>query len=766
MIKAVSRIDPPGPVAEGDHVTGLVERVTYHSEESGFAVLKVKVRGQRELVTVVGTLPSVSAGEWLDARGRWVIDAQHGRQLRADALRTSRPDTPEGIERYLGSGTVKGIGPHLAGRLVGAFGRDVFRVVEEEPERLREVEGIGPVRQGRIVGAWREQRVVREIMVFLHSHGVSTSRAFRIFKTYGEAAIETVQHDPYRLARDVRGIGFVTADIIAERLGIDRHSELRARAGVEHVLAELTDDGHCAFPRDALLTRAAAMLEIPQPIVADAVEHELSSGRLVAGRDDRGGLLVYLAALHAAEVRVARSLVRLAGGRHPCPPIDVARAVAWVEGRTGITLAPAQRTALELATRAPLLVITGGPGVGKTTLVRSIVAVLLAKGLRVELAAPTGRAAKRLAEATGAGARTIHRLLAVDPSSGRFRHDAEHPLEGDVFIVDETSMIDLPLADHLLRAIPRGAALVLVGDVDQLPSVGPGCVLRDIIASGVAPVCRLTEVFRQAATSAIVTNAHRINRALLPVYPRSRAEATGGDEFFFVEAAEPAHAVELVVRMVKESIPRRFGLDPRDDVQVLTPMQRGELGARNLNLVLQAALNPAGASVQRFGWTFRVGDKVMQLENDYDKEVFNGDIGRIGAIDELARELDVRFDGRAVTYAFDELDELAPAYATTVHKAQGSEYPAVVVPVHTQHYPLLQRNLLYTAVTRGRHLVVLVGTRQALSIAVRRADAGTRITTLARRLVEAAKAARLSVGPREAVDRLPRAAEPEPPYDA
>jgi exodeoxyribonuclease V alpha subunit len=734
--------DDASPEQPLDHVTGVIERVTFHNEESGFCVLRVRVRGRQVPFTVVGTAPRVAEGEWLDARGRWVVDARHGQQLRAVELRTTAPDTPLGIETYLSSKAVRGIGPALAARLVKAFGVDVFRVIEEEPDRLREVDGIGPGRQAMIAAAWHEQKAVREIMVFLHSHGVSATRAFRIFKTYGEAAIETVQHDPYCLARDIRGIGFLTADRIAERLGVDRHSELRARAGLEWVLQELTNDGHCAYPRTDLVERAAGMLEMPAEIVAAALQRSIAEGRLVRRDSGGGGELVYLAGLDLAERSLASNLVALASGRHPCPRIDLDAAVLWVERQRGITLAPAQRSALALATTVKVLVITGGPGVGKTTLVDAIVRVLTAKKLRVELCAPTGRAAKRLAEATGHEAKTIHRLLAVDPATGAFRHTPDHPLELDVLVADETSMIDLPLAHHLVRAVPRHAAMVLVGDVDQLPSVGPGCVLRDVIDSGAVPVCRLTEVFRQAAESAIIANAHRVNTGLPPLLPER--VAPHASDFYAVAIDEPTRAIETLVKLVTAAIPRRFGLRTLDDIQVLTPMQRGELGARNLNQVLQRTLNPAGPSVERFGWTFRLGDKVMQVENDYERDVFNGDIGRITAVDAEERQLVVRFDDRDVPYRFDELDELALAYAVTIHKAQGSEYPAVVVPLHTQHYPLLQRNLLYTAITRGRRLVVLLTSRKALAIAVNRADAGARFTTLRERLLDAA--ARLPAG--------------------
>jgi exodeoxyribonuclease V alpha subunit len=728
-----------------DQVTGLVERVTFHSPESGFAVLQVQEKGRRDLTTVVGTVPEVRPGEWVDARGWWVVDRVHGRQLKAQALTASPPNTPEGMARYLASGLVKGVGPKTAERLVEKFGVGVFDVIEHHPKRLSEVPGIGKGRQVKITAAWNDQRAVREIMVFLHSHGVSTGRAFRIHKAYGANSIQKVKEDPYRLARDIWGIGFKSADQIAASLGIPRHSDLRARAGVEHALSELTDEGHCAFPRGGLVDRAAGMLGIPRDIIEAAVAHGVENGRLVEGGPDAAGEpLVYLVALDMAERRLAANLVALAAGKHPCPPVDVAKAIAWVEGKAaatgkpGITLAAAQRAAVEQAVVSKVMVITGGPGVGKTTLVNSVVQIFKAKGLKVVLCAPTGRAAKRLTETTGQPATTIHRLLAFDPTTADFKHDQDNPLEGDVFVVDETSMVDLTLAHKTVRAIPPAAALVLVGDVDQLPPVGPGSVLRDVIDSGAVPVCRLTEVFRQAAESAIIANAHRVNKGLMPVFPGKLAEGEKPADFYFVEAEEPDAGVDAILRLVRDSIPRRFGLHPLDDVQVLSPMQRGFLGARNLNLALQAALNPTGPSVERYGWTFRVGDKVMQTVNDYDKDVFNGDIGRVAAIDTDEQELAVTFDGRDVIYDLKELDELSLSYAATVHKSQGSEYPAVVVPIHTQHYTLLQRNLLYTAMTRGKKLVVLVGTKKAVALAVKRGEEGRRVTTLARRLRDAA----------------------------
>jgi exodeoxyribonuclease V alpha subunit len=685
----------------------------------------------------VGTLPNVTAGEWLEAKGQWIIDRQHGRQFKADHLQVTQPNTVHGIEKYLGSGLIKGIGAQFASRLVEAFGLDVFDVIEKQPDRLQRVEGIGPIRRKRITEAWKDQKSVREIMVFLHSHGVGTNRAFRIYKTYGDEALEKVRENPYCLARDVWGIGFRTADEIASKMGVSRDSELRARAGVEYALQELTEDGHCTYPRDELIKRASMLLEIREDKINEAIIKETAAGTLtehVFG----GERLVYLAALDTAEQFLARDLIRLARAPHPCLSIDVPKALVWVEDRLRIRLAKAQREALQEAARAKAMVITGGPGVGKTTLVNSIVKIFEAKGLRIRLAAPTGRAAKRLSEATGNEATTIHRLLEFEPRTGKFKHHQKNPLRGDLFILDETSMIDLILAYQLIRAIPEHAALILVGDVDQLPSVGPGNVLRDIIDSRVIPVQKLDQIFRQAAESSIITNAHRINAGELPVWPETRDSIASKADFYFVPCSEPEKGVQIIQRLVKERIPGRFGFDPFNDIQVLTPMQRGDLGARNLNLVLQSMLNPSEAGVSRYGYRFDTGDKVMQIVNNYDKDVFNGDIGILGQIRPEDRELVVHFEDRRVLYDFEELDELVLSYATTIHKSQGSEYPCVVIPIHTQHYILLQRNLLYTAVTRGKKLVVLVGTTKALSIAIKTVEARKRITTLRERLVNLA----------------------------
>ena len=716
--------NPPSP--EREMLAGAVERVTFHSEESGFCVLRVKARGHRELVTVVGHAAVVAAGEWITASGEWVNDRTYGPQFRSGFMKATAPTSIEGIERYLGSGMIRGIGPVYARKLVRAFGERVFDVIEADPERLREVDGIGPVRAERITGAWAEQKAVREIMMFLHGHGVGTARAVRIFKTYGADAVQVMSENPYRLARDIRGIGFKTADAIAMRLGIGTTAMIRIRAGVGHALTEAMDDGHCGLPAEELLPMAAALLNAPEDLVRAAIDEELAAGSVVA---DRVGdtPCIFLAGLHRAEQGIADRLRRIAAEMLPWPRFDPDKALPWIERRTGLTLAPSQSAAVRLALSSKVLVVTGGPGVGKTTIVNAILRILAAKGARLLLCAPTGRAARRMTETSGFEARTIHRLLEVDPMSGGFRRDADHPVDCDLLVVDEASMVDVPLMHALLKAVPDHAALLIVGDIDQLPSVGPGQVLADVIGSGAVPVVRLTEVFRQAAKSRIIVNAHRINAGAVPDFDRPDGES----DFYFVPADDPESAVPKVLELVRTRIPRRFGLDPVRDIQVLCPMNRGGVGARSLNIELQTALNPAGErKVERFGRTFAPGDKVMQIENDYDKDVYNGDIGRIDDVDPELGEVTARFDGRAVVYGFGELDALVPAYATTIHKSQGSEYPAVVIPLMTQHYVMLQRNLLYTGVTRGKRLVVLVGQRKAVAIAVKAASGRRRWSKL------------------------------------
>lgn len=724
----------PGGADGGREVlAGLVERVTFHSPDTGFCVLRVKARGHRDLVTVVGHAAVISAGEWVTASGDWVNDRTHGRQFRAQFLRASPPASVEGIERYLASGMIRGIGPAYARRIVRAFGERVFDVIEAEPARLQEVGGIGALRAARITAAWAEQKAVREIMVFLHAHGVGTARAVRIYKTYGADAVQVMSENPYRLARDIRGIGFRTADAIAMRLGIAKTAMVRVRAGISYALTEAMDEGHCGLPAAELLPLATGLLEVPDELVRTALDLELADGTVVA--DTVGGTgCVFLAGLHRAERAIARRIAALCAAPLPWEAVDADRALPWIEERSGIALAATQADAVRLALRSKVTVITGGPGVGKTTIINAILRILAARRVRLLLCAPTGRAAKRMSEATGLEARTIHRLLEVDPSSGGFRRDADNPLECDLLVVDEASMVDVLLMQALTRAVPDRAAMLVVGDIDQLPSVGPGQVLADLIASGAVPVVRLTEVFRQAAGSRIITNAHAINRGAMPDLSRP----DGDSDFYFVPADDPEAAVRRIVELVRTRIPRRFGLHPVRDIQVLCPMNRGGVGARSLNVELQAALNPSPErKVERFGWTFAPGDKVMQVENDYDKEVYNGDIGYIESVDPDEGELVASFDGRPVGYGLGELDALVPAYAVTIHKSQGSEYPAVVIPVTTQHYTMLQRNLLYTGVTRGKRLVVLVGQRQAVAIAVRNVSGRRRWTKLAEWLAAA-----------------------------
>ena len=696
-------------------LAGLVERVTFHSQESGFCVLRIKARGHRDLVTTVGHAAMISAGEWVTASGVWINDRTHGLQFKAQFLRTSAPSSIDGIEKYLGSGMIRGIGAVYAKRLVKMFGKDVFDIIEATPERLREVEGIGPKRADKITSGWADQKVIREIMVFLHQHGVGTARAVRIFKTYGTDAVQVMSENPYQMAKDIRGIGFRTADMIAEKLGIEKTAMIRVRAGISFALSEAMGDGHCGLPRAALIGLAGKLLEVPTDLIESALREELTAETVTADTVGEADC-IFLTGLYMAERSIADQLKRIQRGALPWPVIDADKALPWIEQKTGLSLAESQAEAIRLAVKSKTMVITGGPGVGKTTIVNSILRILAAKSVDLLLCAPTGRAAKRMTEATGMEAKTIHRMLEFDPKAFCFKRNEENPLDCDLLVIDESSMVDVMLMQSLLKAVPSNAALLIVGDIDQLPSVGPGQVLADIIDSGAVPVMRLTEVFRQAAQSKIITTAHAINAGRMPDLAPPEDEA----DFYFVPAADPEQAVSRIVELVGKRIPNRFGFDPIKDIQVLCPMNRGGVGARSLNIELQAALNPAGdKKVERFGWTFAPGDKVMQIENDYDKDVYNGDIGMIEDIDMVEGEVVVDFEGRSVNFVFGELDTLVPAYAATIHKSQGSEYPAVVIPVMTQHYAMLQRNLIYTGVTRGKKLVVLVGQKKAVAIAVK-----------------------------------------------
>ena len=723
------------PAGDREALSGVVERVVFHNPDNGFAVLRIRVRGRFQLTTVVGRLPLVSQGETIQASGSWKNDPNHGVQFQAERLAVSPPDSLDGIRRYLGSGKVHGVGPKMAKRLVRAFGEDVFEVIENEPERLVEVPGIGPKRAKSLSEGFRDQKAVRDIMVFLQTHGLGSARAARIYRTYGADAATLLTEDPYRLARDIRGIGFRIADGIGASLGKDREGLPRARAGLGYTLEQARGAGHCGLPRNELLEQAQELLKIPEDILTTALSDELNAGRLAVTRLN-GEEAVFLPPLLSAERAIARRLGELIRADPPSwADIDAAKALAWVEKRLDVTLAPTQRVAVETSLRSRVAVITGGPGVGKTTLVNALLQILKARNVGCALCAPTGRAAKRLGESTGETAKTIHRLLEIDPSSGAFRRGRLRPLDCGLLVVDESSMVDVELMAALLQALPAEGSLLLIGDADQLPSVGPGQVLRDLIDSGAIPVARLQEIFRQADNSRIVRNAHRVNRGYLPELESTRGELS---DFYFVPADDAEDGQRKVMEIVAGRIGRRFGLDPIRDVQVLSPMNRGPLGVRTLNVTLQAVLNPAPESgaveVERFGWKYRAGDKVMQTENDYDKDVFNGDLGRIRSIDPGAEKMTIAFDGRPVEYRFSDLDRLMLAYAVTVHKSQGSEYPAVVVPVTTHHYVMLRRNLLYTAITRGRKLVVIVGQKWALQKAVEEASDLRRYSTLREQL--------------------------------
>ena len=724
-------------------VQGVLERITYANEETGYTVARVDTgRGSDDLLTVVGSLLGVQPGEALRMRGRWGSHPQYGRQFHVDDYTTVLPATVQGIRRYLGSGLIKGIGPKMAERIVEHFGTNALDVIEQEPERLIEVPGLGPKRTRSIADAWEEQKSIKEVMVFLQGVQVSTSLAVRIFKKYGEASIEVVQKEPYRLAADVWGIGFKTADTIAQAVGIPHDSPQRVMAGIQFTLSESTGDGHCHLPEEKLISSAVKILGVDSGLVIECLDrliHEEGVVREeVPGPEGESVRAIHLVPFHRAEVGASAGLLTLLNHPHDRMPafadVDWDVALDWLHKRTGTELAREQRAAVIQALTRKVGVLTGGPGCGKSFTVASIVTLAAVKGAKVVLAAPTGRAAKRLTELTGHEAATVHRLLELRPG-GEASYDRDNPLDCDLLVVDEASMLDLILANKLIKAVPPGAHLVLVGDVDQLPSVGAGQVLRDLLAEdSPIPSVRLTRVFRQAQQSGVVTNAHRINRGEPLVFEGMR-------DFFLFPCEESEDAAAMAVDVVARRIPRTFGLDPRRDVQVLTPMKGGAAGAANLNTALQEALTPSGEGVpeRRFGGRiFRVGDKVTQIRNNYDKGangVFNGTLGVVTGLDALAQELTVRTDeDEDITYDFTELDELAHAYAITVHRSQGSEYPAVVIPVTTSAWMMLQRNLLYTAVTRAKRLVVLVGSRRALAQAVRNASSGRRHTALAHRL--------------------------------
>jgi exodeoxyribonuclease V alpha subunit len=725
----------------------VLERITYANQETGYTVARVATKRSSDLLTVVGPLLGAQPGEGLRLRGRWTSHPQYGRQFQVEAYTTVLPATIQGIRRYLGSGLIKGIGPKMAERIVAHFGQATLQIVEEDPKRLVEVPGLGPKRTAMITAAWAEQRAIKEVMVFLQGVGVSTSLGVRIYKTYRDDAIAVVRREPYRLAADVWGIGFKTADQLARSLGIPHDSPQRVKAGLRFALSEATEDGHCYLPEAELVAAATELLGVDTGLAERCLEELVVEEGVVAeplpaavspGVRDGTGRAIWLVPFHRAERALAGGLLRLLDDapvdRLPwAQAVDWTVALDWLRQTTGVTLAPEQEAAVRLALTQRVAVLTGGPGCGKSYTVRAVVALARAKRAKVLLAAPTGRAAKRLAELAGLEAATLHRLLQLRPG-GDAAFDRDHPLDADLVVVDEASMLDVLLANKLIKAVPPGAHLLFVGDVDQLPSVGAGEVLRDLLAAERLPRVRLTKVFRQAQRSGVVANAHRINAGQPPV-------THGLDDFFLFAEEDSDRVADLVVEVVADRLPRRFGLDPRQQVQVLCPMHRGPAGAGVLNERLQAALTPGreGLAERRFGGrVYRVGDKVMQLRNNYDKGaagVFNGSVGQVTAISLEDSELRVLLDeDEEVAYGFDELDELTHAYAVSIHRSQGSEYPCVVVPVTTSAWLMLQRNLLYTAVTRAKRIVVLVGSRRALAKAVRTQGAGRRYTALTERL--------------------------------
>ncbi|MBQ4522933.1 MAG: ATP-dependent RecD-like DNA helicase [Lachnospiraceae bacterium] len=699
----------------------VVERITYQNPENGYTVLKVRVKGYEDLVTVVGSLLDANVGSVLIIDGNWKIDTKYGRQFMAEKWEETMPATIYGIEKYLGSGLIKGVGPKFARKIVQKFGTDTLLVIEEEAERLIEIEGIGKKRVQMIKESWQRQKEVKNIMLFLQDHGVNTSFAAKIYKQYGNESIGIVKENPFRLADDIWGIGFKTADGIAQKLGFGKEAYVRLRSGIMYTLSALAEDGHVYSQKEQLMEKAVTLLEAEPEYIIMTMDQMLKDKDLIQEED-----AIYLPPFYYAEIGTANKLLKLY--REPIcdkmpPKIEVSR----IEKTVGMQYDEVQRDAILKAASAKVMILTGGPGTGKTTTTQGIIAAFKAYGLRILLAAPTGRAAKRMTEATGLEAKTIHRLLECKPPEG-YQKNEENPLEGDVLIVDECSMIDIVLMNSLLKAIPSNMRLILVGDIDQLPSVGAGNVLRDIMDSNRFPVIRLTRIFRQAQSSRIILNAHRINAGELPDISNGKMA-----DFFFMEKEDPEDAVALIVELVKKKLSSYYKT-PASAIQVLTPMQRGVVGATNLNLALQEALNPQGEGLRRSGFIFRPKDKVMQIKNNYDKEVFNGDIGIIESVNIEDKTLMVQFDGRQIEYDITELDELVHAYATTIHKAQGSEYPIVVMPVLMNHYVMLQRNLIYTGITRAKKILVMVGTKKALAYAVKNVTVTKRNTMLRQRL--------------------------------
>ena len=723
---------PLTPQGDTVEVCGTLERVVFHNDDNGYTVFRLRPEGKDEvdLVTVVGFMGSPQAGSSLRVHGRWSNNPKFGRQIQMDGFESMLPATTEGIKMYLASGLIKGIGKRMAERIVKKFGEDTLRIFDEEPQRLLEISGITTRKLDQILDCWEEHQGVRALVQFLQPHDIGASFAVRIYKYYGPQALAVVRENPYRLAMDIRGIGFLTADGLAKKLGFEEDHPLRIQAGTLYTLLKLVDDGHVYYPREALVQLTCNQLGTADHLVEEALDVLEREERIVQ-EDLDGDIGIYLSRYHHYESRMAFYLRRILASPKSVRFPDADTLVEKVVSRLKMTLAEEQLQAVRTATSSKVMILTGGPGTGKTTILNAIIQVFAENKAKILLAAPTGRAAKRMSEASGREARTIHRLLEYNPKEDGFARNEDNPLACGLLVVDEASMMDTMLAYHLLKAAPLGATIIFVGDVHQLPSVGPGNVLGDMIASGAMPVVELVEVFRQAAESEIICNAHLINHGEIPRLESSRERLS---DFYFMRQDDPERVVDIIVDLVKNHIPRRFGLDPVDDIQVLSPMHRGTAGAANLNVRLQKALNPQGDALQRGERFYRLNDKVMQIRNNYEKDVFNGDIGRISSVDASEKCLVVRYDDRYVGYDFDELDEIVPAYAISIHKSQGSEYPAVVMPVMTQHYMLLQRNLIYTGVTRGKKLVVIVGEPRALAMAIKNNRMQKRYTWLAHRL--------------------------------
>lgn len=716
-----------------DQINGYIERITFQNLENGFTIAQLKVSGKTDLVCIVGVMPMVRPGETVRCVGKWKHHLIHGRQFEVTECSVQAPADIVGIKKYLGSGLIKGIGPVYAKRIVEKFGTDTLNVIDQNPDQLLEIEGLGGKRLDRIKSCWSDQKSIRDVMVFLQSYGISPSYAQKIFKRYGSSSISKVRDNPYYLARDISGIGFKTADTIAQNLGIAKNAPQRIDSGIEYALQELSSDGHVCYVKQEFLDEAAKMLEVDRDLIESrlqALQQEKRIELFDLFIEGKATPFIWISSLFHAEVGIARELMRLKKASSHLRQIDTKRALEWVQGILKIDLAAEQSTAVAQAVSEKVQVITGGPGTGKSTITKAILAITSKLTSKIMLAAPTGRAAKRMTEITGKKASTIHSLLEFDFTTGKFKRNRESPLDCDLLIVDEASMIDTYLMYGLLKAVPDHARLVLVGDINQLPSVGPGNVLKDIINSKSISVTLLTEIFRQAAGSRIVTNAHMINRGAFPEI-RNHSDS----DFFFMDVEKSEDVMGTIVALVAERLPRKYGFDPFNDIQVLAPMKRGVIGTENLNVVLQEKLNGRKDSLQYGGKKFSIGDKVMQLKNDYTREVFNGDIGRITDIDATEQEMLVKIDDRDVVYEFSDLDELTLSYAVSIHKYQGSECPCVVIPVHTSHFKLLTRNLLYTGVTRGKKLVVLVGTTKALAIAVHNNDVQKRYTGLEQALM-------------------------------